>query len=216
MNLVNRDIGSLTSPRKPPYFIIWVLAALATMTTVTACLTVNVPSTFVLRGNTSDGLAVVSLSSEGLGVHDALIWKYRQLNGTDRGRLETKGFTGSLDWESPPGRLAYFALPPGQYEFYESTVSLYSPGGMTWTMGSGGIATNSNPWNAGFNQSSVSNTTVDPFSVKFTIRAGELTYIGNLHLYWRPHAKRAFVVVRDQSARDLSLLSQKYPGAVER
>jgi len=134
------------------------------------------------------------------------------VDGAGNGQLVTKWVWEPLDWESPQGRPAYFALPPGQCEFFESGFSRASGGGgMTWTIGPGSVATNNNPYYAGFNQPTYSGFNAEPFSVKFDIKPGKATYVDNLHFTWREMERKGFVKVRDESARDLALLRERLP-----
>lgn len=179
---------------------------------LSACATFSVPGTYTLHDKSNEGLAVASLSFEGLGPNEAPTWSYRRLDAEGRAHLMNKWVWEPLDWDSPPGRLAYFVLSPGQYEFYESGFSRASGGGgMTWTIGPGGVPTNSNPHYAGFNQPTYTGFNAEPFSVKFEIKPGKATYIGSLHFVWQELGRRGTVTLRDESVRDLALLRERLP-----
>ena len=188
------------------------LSAFAAMAMLSGCATFSVPSGYTLQDKNDEGLAVVSLSYEGLASNEAPTWRYRRLDGEGTAHLMNKWVWEPLDWESPPGRLACFSLPPGQYEFFESGFSRASGGGgMTWTIGPGGVPTNSNPYYAGFNQPTYTGFNAEPFSVKFEIKPGKATYIGSLHFVWQELGRRGTVTLRDESVRDLALLRERLP-----
>ncbi len=188
------------------------IGVLVLLSYLSACATFSVSSFYTLKDKTTEGLAVVSLSFEGLGLQEAPVWRYRRVDGKHDGELITRWAWEPLDWVSPPGRLAYFALPPGQYEFFESGFSrITGGGGITWTIGPGGIPTNSNPYYAGFNQPASTRLSSEPFSVKFEIKAGTASYIGNLHFVWREAERKGIVTVHDESGRDLALLLERLP-----
>jgi len=184
----------------------------ATALLISACATLNVDRDFSLDLNRSEGLAVVSLSFEGLVPAEGPAWRYRRLDNEGDGFVLTHTTQQPLDWESPPGRLAYFALPPGHYEFYQCGFArVRGSGSQYWTISPGGAPTNTNSWYSSFNTPTYDNYKAEPFSVKFEIRPGRATYVGNLHLVWQENRKRGEVQVHDRAERDIDLLKQRLP-----
>lgn len=186
------------------------------MALLSSCATINVDRDYTLDPNRPEGLAVVSLSFEGLVPAESPTWRYRRLDDGGEGYVQTNNARMPLDWDLPPGRLAYFALSPGNYEFYQSGFArVRSGGGQYWSIGAGGVPTNSNPWHSGFNSPTYDNFKAESFSVKFEIRPGMATYIGNLHLFWQENRKRGEVQVRDRTERDIDLLKMRVPGLLK-
>ncbi|HJW82492.1 MAG TPA: hypothetical protein VJ396_09660 [Acidiferrobacterales bacterium] len=183
---------------------------------ISACATFNVNHDYTLDPNRSEGLAVVSLSFEGLVSAESPTWRYRRLDQESDGFVLTDNTREPLDWNSPPGRLAYFTLSPGHYEFYQSGFArVRGSGGQYWTIGPGGAPTNSNSWYSSFNTPTYDNFNAETFSVKFEIRPGMATYIGNLHLVWQENRKRGEVQVRDRTDRDTELLKKRLPALLK-
>jgi hypothetical protein len=98
---------------------------------------------------------------------------------------------GIVDWpilkggnppDQPPGRLAVLEIAPGDYEFFR------------WSGVVGGFV----------NQNAV------PFSKRFEVRAGEVVYLGNLHLARRGDQQWS-VTTADRRDRDFPLLEKKLP-----
>lgn len=181
-----------------------------------ACATPNVPSDYHLSDNTEEGLVAVALSFEGTGYWANPMWEYRSLGGGPSGTLMTRmrGVPDNWNFESG-GRLAVFALPPGRYEFYQCRFSRPSGGGgMGWTVGGSGGVTMSNPTYSGLNAPTYDRFVANPFSVKFDVLAGKLTYVGELHLRWyyTSEAKGTGEVrVSDHVGRDVPLLQSGLP-----
>ena len=185
---------------------------LATVLLLSACATPNVDKDYSLDTRPDEGLAVVSISFEGLGAEISPVWEYRRLDGDVRGKLFTSA-RNPLDWNAPPGRLAAFALPTGRYEFYRCRfVRSSGDGGMSWHAGDSGGVTAANPWYSGLNAGTYDELTADPFAVRFEVIAGKATYLGNLHLHWRLLENRGEVQVRNEAERDIRLLRTRYPG----
>lgn len=96
--------------------------------------------------------------------------------------------------EGERGSLAVIELDPGEYEFF------------TWTGSLGG-------WGG---QRSMNST--QDFSRKFSVTAGKITYIGNIHLDVKGVSKLAIgqrlpaaVVVRDMRDKDVPAIFTNYP-----
>jgi hypothetical protein len=185
----------------------------ATALLISACTTFDVDRDYTLDPNRSEGLAVVSLSVEGLDSAQNPTWRYRRLDKESDGFVLTHNPKQPLDWDLPPGRLGYFALSAGHYEFYQCGFARVSgSGGQYWTTGPGGAPTNTNSWYSSFNTSTYENLKAEPFSVRFEIKPGMATYIGNLHLVWQESSKRGEVQIRDRAERDIGLLRMRLPG----
>ena len=188
------------------------LQLLITVPLLWGCSTPNVSENYIFDDTGSEGLAVVSLSYEGLKSQEAPIWRYRRVDQAGKAYIATKWAWTELDLYTPPGKLAYFALPSGEYEFYEGSFSGVSGGGgSTWTLTSAGVPTNSNPYYAGFNQPTYTGYKAVPLAVKFSIKPGKATYIGNFHFVWNAKDQKATVTLRDESKRDLELLQKRLP-----
>lgn len=184
---------------------------LITTTILSGCTTFNVDQDYTLDPNRAEGLAVVSLSQEGLDSGENPTWRYRRLDKDSDGFVLAHNTRQPLDWDSPPGRLVYIALPPGQYEFYQCGFARVRGGGQYWTIGPGGAPTNSNSLYSSFNTPTYDNFKAEPFSVQFEVKPGKATYIGNLHLVWQEDRKRGEVQVRDRAERDIDLLKRRLP-----
>jgi hypothetical protein len=164
---------------------------------VTGCAVGNIARDYGPDPKDPDGVAVVSLTRSGIGAQFNLFVSVR---GVDR-RYDTRIAVTELltpnDWscpvlgtipEDPPcGRLAVVQLPPGMYEFY------------SWSGSTG----------------SASISAGRPFSKRFTVVAGTVIYLGNVHL---AIGSGGFSVqggyqvrTADLRERDLTLLHSKYP-----
>lgn len=179
---------------------------------LTACASVNVPHDYALTEANNEGLLIVSLSGEGLGKGETPVWMYRQTEGNAKGEIITGYLREPLDWADPPGRLAYIALAPGRYEFYEAGFARQvAPARPYWTIGKGGVPTANNPDYAGFNIAQYAPFNAQPFVVPFEIVAGQATYLGNLHFIWNEAEQKGKVVLVNRAERDLVLLQQRLP-----
>ena len=176
-----------------------------------ACATPNIGWDYSLRDSGNEGLVAVALSFEGTGHAANPTWEYRSLDGGSSGTLMTRMPDAPEDWNlDSGGRLAVFELPPGRYEFYLCRFSRPSGGnGMRWTVGGSGGVTMSNPAYSGLNAPTYDRFVANPFSVPFEVRAGKLSYIGELHLRWAYTSEArglGEVQVADRAGRDLPLL----------
>lgn len=179
---------------------------------LTACATVNVARDFTLTEASKEGLLVVSVSGQGLATGETPVWMYRSSDGTGKGEIITGYLRQPLDWNDPPGRLAYVSLAPGRYEFYKAGFARQaSPARSYWTIGKDGIATANNPSYAGFNTAQYASLDAEPFSVPFEIVAGKATYLGNLHFNWDETTSKGRVTLLNRAERDLALLQQRLP-----
>lgn len=179
---------------------------------LSACASVNVPHDYTLEETREEGLLVVSVSGEGLAKEESPVWQFRRSDGTRKGEIITGYLREPLDWKDPPGRLAYIALAPGRYEFYEAGFARQvAPAATYWTIGPGGIPTSNNPSYAGFNAAQYASLNAQPFVFPFEIVPGKATYVGNLHFIWDDAKRKGTVVLRDGSERDLTLLQQRLP-----
>ncbi len=191
------------------------LAALSLGTLLLAgCAGRNVDANYALQGKSDRGLVVASLTRRGEADFDIYVRirnvdthadhsvslddistqrDWNKLEYRNPGDMSDLGHSGATE---PVGRLAVFELPPGNYEMYNwwghtsTTARLYIER---------------------------LNVTASPFSLRFTVRPGQMTYLGNvqivvpdyLHLYKYDHTYQ--VEISDTQARDLALLRQKYP-----
>lgn len=178
-----------------------------------SCATLNINNDYRLNEQSGDGLVVVSLSYEGLAREDSPSWSYHRLGSKENLRIFARAVRVPLDWESPPGRLAVFALPAGNYEFYRCEFAGLSPGTshLVWRAGKNGLVTSNNPSYAGFDTPDYTAIKAEPFVVRFEVTAGKAIYLGNLHLLWNEDERKGRVTLRDTSERDLSLLQQRFP-----
>lgn len=179
---------------------------------LTACATANIDSSYTLAEKKEEGLVVLSLSHEGIQPGERTVWLYRKMAGTVKDRVLSSDLRDALDWENPEGRLVYFSLPPGYYEFYGAGfVRAGANPTPSWHIGAGGAATANNPWYAGFDSVRYADLDSEPFSIPFEIKAGKATYLGNLHFVWDEAERKGKVVVFDRAERDLPLFQQRLP-----
>lgn len=176
-----------------------------------ACASMNVSHDYDLNGQSS-GLLIVSVSGEGMRPNESPVWNYQRTDGTHGGEIITSYLREPADWQSPQGRLVYIALPPGRYEFYKAGFPRQTSGSTaSWSIGKGGVATNTNPNYAGFNAPQYRPQDATRFRVPFEIVAGQATYIGNLHFVWSEWQRQGHVIVRNEALRDLALLRERLP-----
>lgn len=188
------------------------LTTIALVLLIGGCASANVASSYDLEAQSSEGLLVVSRSEEGLQSNESAIWSYRRTDGSKTGEVITHYRKEPEDWTSPRGRLAYLALSPGRYGFYDVGFARQtSPPTTYWTVGKNGIATANNPNSAGFNVAQYKPYDAAPFSVPFEVIAGQATYLGNLHFVWGEATQTGRVMVRNEAPRDLKLLRERSP-----
>ena len=187
------------------------LVAIATFV-LTACATTNVPRDYALNEAAGTGLAVASLSFEGLAEGENPVWSYQRIDGTKKGEIITGYRREPLDWQSPRGRLAYIALAPGRYEFTGTGLARRrAPAIPYWSVGRNGIATANNPNYTGPSVPQYRSHDAGAFVVSFDIAAGQATYLGNLHFLWDEATQKGEVIVRNEAQRDLTLLHERLP-----
>ena len=180
--------------------------------TVASCATPNVDPDYQLQTTDAHGLLIVSLTQEGLGPHEKLVWLYRKVDGTVKDRLISENSGDALDWRNPNGRLIYIALPAGYYEFYGAGFARAGPGpNPSYHVDSKGAVTASSAYHAGFDAARYRSLDAEPFSIPFEIRPGAATYIGDLHFQWSDTEGLAKVQRFNRSERDLSLLRERLP-----
>lgn len=184
-----------------------------TLALAAGCATLNINNDYRLNEQSGEGLVVVSLSYEGLARDDSPSWSYHRLGSKENLRVFARAVRVPLDWESPPGRLAVFALPAGRYEFYRCEFAGLSSGTnrLVWRTAKNGVVTPNNPSYAGFDTPNYTAIKAEPFIVRFEVIAGKAIYLGNLHLLWNEDERKGRVTLRDTSERDLSLLQQRFP-----
>src|SRR5206468_10334175 len=152
----------------------------------------TVTADFELKSDSSTGVIVVSVTASGR-IPGALIFYVRPIG--DLAKLQTHSISvldnrQLIDWPvpksgapvvQPPGRLAVLDMAPGQYEFYR------------WSGRVGGSLVESNV-----------------FSRRFEVRAGEVAYLGNLHLT-TGNDRNWNMSTADRRDRDFRLLATKLP-----
>jgi hypothetical protein len=171
---------------------IQVVAALALLATLLGCAR-EVGPDFRLDRNSKSGVAAISLMASG-DIRGEVLFYWRPANdgNTLRARsLQWAPRSNPLDWPynakrpipgaSPAGRLAILELAPGQYEFYQWQQAY---GGMIYKFGR-------------------------PFAARFEVVAGQVTYVGSLHVTVR--GNQFSIAAEDRRQRDLALLAQKLP-----
>ena len=178
-----------------------------------ACTSFNVGNNYTLDGKTQEGLAVVSLSYEGIGSGISAKCEYRDTaNAEATGYIMADTRREPADWHSPTGRLAYFSLTPGRYEFFRCGFARQTGGGgQYWSVGPNGVPTNNNPAYSALTVPVYAGFDGEPFSARFEILPGRATYVGNLHFVWNEVQQRGRVIVTDRSDRDLALVLQRLP-----
>lgn len=182
----------------------------------------DLPSTYVLDSNSSEGLAVISLTLSGKPLEKVSHYEYRIREVLPRGEshavvsqhyasarqharsvqdegkerpvthsVVVKGpnNTDALDIQDAgkaSGRLAVIRLLPGDYEFHTWQVREPSPYGET------------------------EYRPARDFVYRFSIRPGEITYVGRLSLHLgQGNTER--IAIEDRQAEDTDLFSKKYP-----
>lgn len=182
----------------------------------------DLPSTYSLDSNKPDGLAIVSLTLSGKPLEKVSGYEYRIREVLPRGEAyavvsqhyasarqharlvqdegKERPVTHSVvvkgpnnidvldiqDAGKPTGRLAALRLSPGDYEFHSWQVREPSPYGET------------------------EYKPAREFVYRFSIKPGEMTYIGRLNLHLGS-GNTERITVNDWQMEDMSLLGQKYP-----
>ncbi len=186
-------------------------ALLAAGLLLAGCTLAPVAGNYSLEGKGDTGVVFLSLTRT--GTIEPSIWlKLRGVGNSYSGFVAVDDQVVARDWtkltygsaindfgratkDTPVGYLAAFALPAGDYEFY------------AW-YGASPI------W---MQHGDDYDITSKPFSVKFTVRPGQVTYAGNLQIELpdriiADHRKGEFQIsVSDKLARDQEVLRQKYP-----
>jgi len=154
----------------------------------------SVKPDFELKPDSTTGVVIVSMTASGR-IPGELLFYLRPMGNVislQPRAMQVFGPTkDQIDWpilksgnppNQPPGRLAILELSPGQYEFYR------------WSGGVGG------------NMIAQSR----PFSYPFEVRAGEVVYLGTLHLN-RPDDQKYTMTTGDRRERDFALLQKRLP-----
>lgn len=172
-----------------------------------SCASMPNPTEPTAKVDLSKGVLLAAVTSDGSSqVMDAWFF-YRRKGTAEELRLDAFGVAGLLkkpndfnSADSRMGRLIALPVEPGEYELFSWTLYVQRLGGY-------GYISPKNP----------------PPPHTFSIRAGEITYLGNLHVD-TVLGKNPFGVsmafggnpeITDQSARDLPLLKSKYPNLAE-
>lgn len=175
------------------------------------CTMAPLASDYSLEGKGNTGVVFLSLTRTGSIEHS--IWlKLRGVGHDYSSYVALDDYGVTWDWakltfsgaindfgkatkQDPVGHLAVFALPAGDYEFY----SWYG-GSPIWLKHGDDYDVRSRP-----------------FSVKFTVRPGQVTYAGNLQIempdrIFADYYKQEYEIsVADKLERDQAVLRQKYP-----
>src|SRR5690349_18327039 len=156
-----------------------------------SCVVNDVKPDYTFKGDKPKGVVAVALTYHG-GVMDFLLWRYRpvgqqkprnQPQNTPQATPEQNpaifsfGNSGSAVHWPPPinqavpatriaGRIAVVEIEPGTYEFFR------------WEGRSGNFLLNSG---------------VKPLAIRFTVEAGKVTYLGDVHMFWENPAYRVGV-----------------------
>lgn len=137
-------------------------------------------SDYQLKKESSEALVLVSFTAP----YPQLHWSYRSVDGR---QPVTEGFvmtSWALNGEPlmiDDAEVFPFTLPPGEYEFYK------------WSQPAQGVYTFS----------------VAPFSLHFSVRPDQVTYIGNVQL--RTEGKKFGLGFVDKRERDIPAFLAKYP-----
>ena len=144
-----------------------------------------------------NGVFVTSVTKAGPSQN---AWFYFQKIGTHDGfRMDALGKRNDRDFDNDnikEGRVLAFQVPEGNYELER--------------------------WEIRMVQLTVVDQNIKPrkiSAIPFTVNAGEMTYIGNLHLktttskglFGRPVASGGYAVISDEKDIDLPILKEKYP-----
>lgn len=166
----------------------------------TACVEIpDIPSEYKLQGNNTTGLLAVNVTFNNIPYVNSFWFNYRGLDNKVKSSVSAIGLGRKEAWsnyyeEGEKGRLALVELAAGEYEFYSWGGSM---GG--W----GGVRT--------------LNSTRD-FSKRFSVTAGKITYIGNIHLSVSGLSKIAIsqklpsaVIINDRRLKDIPAIFEKHP-----
>lgn len=189
------------------------LAARVAMAAAVAggCALSPVSKDFALDGRGNTGVVYLSLTR--VGSLESSMWlKLRGVGHGYSGLVAVDDYGVTRDWakiamsprindfghasaEEPVGYLAAFALPAGEYEFYG-----WHGASPMWTQPGDDYSIRS-----------------QDFSVRFTVRPGTVTYVGNLQItvperIVADHRRGTFhISVSDRQERDSAVLREKYP-----
>lgn len=197
----NQDSSSLNCLRGNPIRIVVILIGFL----LSGCATKSVETNFAFTPETETGLIVGSASSgEENSWYDAAVRFRYSLAGkqdsfadTSAGFIEALpydpflGPSGPSDFADASGTLFAIPLPPGDYVFYK------------WDIDNG---------------SNAIIYPIDPKPLPFTVKKGEATYIGNLHMHLRTGRNILGITIiadgqpaiSDRSDRDIPLLLKRY------
>lgn len=171
------------------------------------CTAMPAPISSTAQVDTTKGVLLAAISSDGNSqVRDTWFF-YRQKGTSKEHRLDAFGLAGLLkkpnDFEGQEavmGRLIALPLEPGQYELFNWTLYVTRFGGYGYI-----------------------SPKIPPPPHAFTIRAGEITYLGGLHVE-TVLGKNLIGMslpfggnpnITDQFTRDLPILKRKYPNLAD-
>jgi hypothetical protein len=158
------------------------------------CASFNAGTDYRPAPNSDRGLAVFSLTGSGIGYFNI---KFRKTSGDRESFAPSGGTAGPKpDWINPTGRLVAIELDAGEYEFF------------AWEDHFGASPTQSSATVVPSPLAMRSKLSKTPFSVRFRMRPGAVTYLGNVHL--AVTSDTYTVRVFDRSERDLPLFHERY------
>jgi hypothetical protein len=163
------------------------------------CASFNAGTDYRPTPNSDRGLAVFSLTGSGIGYFNI---KFRKTPGEKESFAPSGGTGGPKpDWINPTGRLVAIELDAGEYEFF--AWEDHFGAGPSQSMAT--IVPSPNDPGKLAIRSRLSKT---PFSVRFRVSSGAVTYLGNVHLELTSDSYT--VRVFDRSDRDLPLFHERY------
>jgi hypothetical protein len=177
-----------------------VLTSIAVLLAASGCATSSVDKDFSLAQHPQDGIVVVSVShdlNDAVGNAKAIFYYTSQESDANRGQLESKaesfpGISKRSEFGDVNGRLLVFNLPQGAYKL------------TSWQISSGNLYVR--PRN-------------EPTPLSFSVKAGEVKYLGNLHAHLKngnnlvglPVLAGGYPEIRDERMRDITLLQERFP-----
>jgi hypothetical protein len=159
----------------------------------------KVDSSFDLKSiGGNEGIIVASMVQDRSGwtSYSNVGFLYRDKDGNNRGRVAySAGLPGFNVGQRESDIVKVYKLPAGQYEFYDFDMFIGSPVGTTEF------------------------SAREEYSIPFTVKPGQVTYIGEIKLIPRtgrnifglPIPGGGRFILSDQRSRDMALLRANYP-----
>jgi hypothetical protein len=186
--------------------------------TLAGCATRSVSTDYRFDPAKLEGLAIVSITAEGLMYGDGASCRYRRLGDGREGFVGATAPRDTATHDKTSSNLSAVALAPGRYEFYRCTVStryLGPPddyvGPVGGTIADDIFAINNATQYPATATSSYTAFGSEHFSARFDIQNGRAVYVGNLRVTWRALDRKVLVEPRNLAAEDLPAAAKRWP-----